>query len=180
MPLSLEQISDRIEIDDLLTRYTNAIDTKDWSLLDSCFTPDAHLDYTSAGGVAGDYPKVRQWLEKALAPFPMTVHFISNSSVELAGDEARARTYRSGHSVRDGGDPGLPGGGASESDRIRRAGRGRGDRLHGRNAPRRAPDSQLIAAHAHRRDPPPGARSLGQAPGGRARARGGADAGAPQ
>lgn len=91
--LSLEQISDRLQINDLLTRYTNAIDSKDWSLLDTCFTPDAHLDYTSAGGVAGDYPKVRQWLEKALAPFAMTVHFISNSTVELEGDEARARTY---------------------------------------------------------------------------------------
>ncbi len=94
MPLSPLEISDRIEINDLLTRYTVAIDTKDWSLLDSCFTPDAHLDYTSApGGVKGAYPEVRQWLEKALAPFPMTVHFISNSTVELAGDAARARTY---------------------------------------------------------------------------------------
>ena len=93
MPLSIEEISDRIEIDDLLTRYTVAIDTKDWKLLDQCFTPDAHLDYTSAGGVKGSYPEVRAWLEKALAPFPMTVHFISNTTVELDGDAARTRTY---------------------------------------------------------------------------------------
>ncbi len=92
MALSLQEVSDRIEIDDLLIRYTTAIDTKDWALLDTCFVADAHLDYTSAGGVAGDYPKVREWLEKALAPFPMTVHFISNSVVELDGDAAKART----------------------------------------------------------------------------------------
>lgn len=91
-PLSLEQISDRIEINDLLVRYTAAIDRKDWALLDTCFLPDAHLDYTSAGGVAGDYPKVRAWLEKALAPFPMTVHYVTNSVVELDGDRATART----------------------------------------------------------------------------------------
>ena len=91
--LSTQQISDRIEIDDLLVRYATAIDTKDWSLLDSCFTPDAQLDYTSAGGIAGVYPEVRQWLEKALAPFPMTVHALSNSTVALEGDEARARTF---------------------------------------------------------------------------------------
>ena len=90
--LSIQDLSDRLQINDLLTRYTVAIDQKNWSLLDSCFTPDAHLDYTSAGGVAGDYAKVRGWLEAALAPFPMTVHFISNSVVELAGDEATART----------------------------------------------------------------------------------------
>ncbi len=91
-PLSLQQVSDRIEINDLLIRYTTAIDQKDYALLDGCFTPDAHLDYTSAGGIAGDYPKVRTWLEKALAPFPMTVHYVTNSVVELEGDTARART----------------------------------------------------------------------------------------
>ena len=91
--LSLEQISDRIEIDDLLTRYTRAIDTKDWKLLDTCFTPDAPVDYTSSGGTKGAYPEVRAWLEKALAPFPMTMHFISNSTVTLEGDSARTRTY---------------------------------------------------------------------------------------
>jgi hypothetical protein len=92
MPLSLQQVSDRIEINDLLIRYTVAIDKKDYTILDTCFTADAHLDYTSAGGVAGDYPKVRAWLEKALAPFPMTVHYVTNSVVELDGDAATART----------------------------------------------------------------------------------------
>ena len=91
--LSTREISDRLQINDLLIRYTVAIDKKDWELLDTCFTPDAHVDYTSAGGVAGDYPKVRAWLEKALAPFPLTVHAIANSVVEFDGDRATARTY---------------------------------------------------------------------------------------
>jgi len=90
--LSIREISDRIHIHDLLIRYTRAIDTKDWALLDTCFTPDAHLDYTATGGTAGAYPEVRAWLEKALAPFPITVHYITNSAVELDGDRARART----------------------------------------------------------------------------------------
>ena len=91
--LTIEEISDRLQIDDLLTRYTVAIDTKDWELLDRCFTSDAQLDYTSAGGVKGPYPEVRQWLEKALAPFTMTLHYITNSTVCLDGDAATARTY---------------------------------------------------------------------------------------
>ena len=90
--LSIQELSDRLQINDLLTRYTVAIDQKDWSLLDTCFTKDAHLDYTSAGGIAGDYPKVRKWLEGALAPFPMTLHYVTNSVVELNGDAATART----------------------------------------------------------------------------------------
>jgi len=93
MAYSLEELSDRLEINDLLTRYTAAIDTKDWNLLDTCFLPDAKVDYTATGGVKGGYPEVREWLAKALAPFPTTVHYITNSTVDLAGDEARARTY---------------------------------------------------------------------------------------
>jgi hypothetical protein len=93
MALSTQEISDRIEINDLLTRYTVAIDTKDWKLLDTCFTPDAQLDYTQTGGIKGAYPEVRAWLEKALAAFPVTVHFISNSTVNLDGDKASTRTY---------------------------------------------------------------------------------------
>jgi 3-phenylpropionate/cinnamic acid dioxygenase small subunit len=92
MALSLQQISDRIEINDLLIRYTKAIDQKDWNLLDTVFTPDAEADYVSSGGIKGRYPEVRAWLAKALAIFPVTVHYVTNSEVTLAGDRASART----------------------------------------------------------------------------------------
>jgi 3-phenylpropionate/cinnamic acid dioxygenase small subunit len=91
--LSLQQISDRIEIQDLLTRYALAIDTKDWSLLDTCFVADAKIDYTSTGGKKGPYSEVRPWLEKVLSPFAVTMHYVGNTSIELEGDRARARTY---------------------------------------------------------------------------------------
>lgn len=91
--LTPEQIADRIEIQDLLTRYTVALDQKDWAKLDTCFTPDADVDYTSTGGTQGKWPEVRKWLEMAMSPFPMTMHFISNTTVELDGDRAHTRTY---------------------------------------------------------------------------------------
>ena len=92
-PLSLQEMSDRIEIQDLLTRYALAIDTKDWTLLDTCFVADAHLDYTSTGGKKGPYPEIRKWLADALSRFAVTMHFIGNTSVRVEGDRARARTY---------------------------------------------------------------------------------------
>jgi 3-phenylpropionate/cinnamic acid dioxygenase small subunit len=92
MALSLQDISDRIEINDLLIRYTKAIDQKDWRLLDTVFTPDAELDYVSSGGIKGGYQEVRAWLEKALAIFPATLHYVTNSEVTLQGDRASART----------------------------------------------------------------------------------------
>jgi 3-phenylpropionate/cinnamic acid dioxygenase small subunit len=105
--LSLEEISDRIEIDDLLIRYTVAIDTKDWELLDSVYTPDAKIDYTTSGGIKGEYPEVRAWLAKALAPFTMTQHLISNSVVNVDGDSATARTMVFNPMGRDDGEGGL-------------------------------------------------------------------------
>ena len=39
--MDLAQISDRLEIEALLTRYTRAIDTGEWDRLDDVFTPDA-------------------------------------------------------------------------------------------------------------------------------------------
>ena len=92
MALSLQELSDRIEINDLLIRYTKAIDQKDWKLLDTVFTPDAEVDYVSSGGIKGSYAEARAWLEKALAPFPITLHYVTNSEVTLAGDRASART----------------------------------------------------------------------------------------
>ena len=91
--LSLQEISDRIQIQDLLTRYALAIDTKDWALLDTCFVEGAHIDYTSTGGRKGPYSEVRRWLQKVLSGFAVTVHYIGNIGVELEGDRARARTY---------------------------------------------------------------------------------------
>jgi hypothetical protein len=93
MALSQQEISDRIEIQDLMVRYARAIDTKDYGLLDTCFMPDAHVDYVSSGGTKGAYPEVRQWLEKALAPFPAMMHLVANNQVKLDGDRASSRTY---------------------------------------------------------------------------------------
>jgi len=106
MTLTLQEVSDRIEINDLLVRYAKAIDTKDWALLDTCFLPDAHVDYVSSGGVAGPYPEVRAWLEKALAIFPVTVHAISNSEIDLDGDRATGRTIVSNPMQLPAGDGG--------------------------------------------------------------------------
>ena len=104
MPLSNQEISDRLEINDLLTRYCTAIDAKDYELLDECFTPDAKVDYVSSGGIAGSYPEARAWLEMALAPFPLRLQSLTsedgkrwgNTSPEgqIPDPSTRERTWR--------------------------------------------------------------------------------------
>lgn len=54
----LEALADRLAIEDLLTRYASAVDRRDWGLYRSVFTDDAHIDYTSAGGIAGSLEEV--------------------------------------------------------------------------------------------------------------------------
>ena len=92
--MELAEISDRIEIEQLMVRYVEAIDAKDWDLLDSVFTHDAFLDYESSGGPAGKgaYPVIKEWLKGNLAIFPMTQHMIGKSLVEIDGDTASCRT----------------------------------------------------------------------------------------
>lgn len=90
---TLQAIADRIEIDDLLTRYATAVDTRDWDLYAGCFTPDAFIDYTSAGGIRGTLAEVKQWLAAVMVTFPMTQHVVCNRTVQVTGDTATCRSY---------------------------------------------------------------------------------------
>ena len=91
--LDLQQISDRIEIADLLTSYTRAIDTGEWDRLDDVFTPDAHIDYTATGGLEGSYPEVKTWLAQTLPMFPRRQHIVAQSEVILEGGAAAVTAY---------------------------------------------------------------------------------------
>jgi 3-phenylpropionate/cinnamic acid dioxygenase small subunit len=88
----LLELRDRLAINDLLVRYAWAIDTKEWDTLDTVFTPDAKIDYTRTGGIAGSLAEIKPWLAESLAAFPATQHLLSNSQVTIEGDTATART----------------------------------------------------------------------------------------
>ena len=73
--MDLQEISDRLEIADVVTRYTRAIDTGDWDKLDTVFTPDADIDYVQSGGIHDTYAVVKPWLAEMLpAFFPHRMH----------------------------------------------------------------------------------------------------------
>jgi len=94
--MDLQQISDRLEIQDVLTRYTRSIDEGKWDGLDTVFTPDAQIDYTESGGIAGSFPEAKKWLAETLpAFFTATLHTIGQVSVEYdnTGDEAQVVAY---------------------------------------------------------------------------------------
>ncbi len=92
MPLSVHELSDRLEINDLFVRYAYCIDTGDFDGLDDVFSADAVIDYTATGGPRGTLPEIKEFLTKAMALFRSSQHMISNSAVVLNGDTAEART----------------------------------------------------------------------------------------
>lgn len=86
----LASMRDRIEVEDLLTLYCTVIDSRRFDLLDRVFTPDAVIDYTRSGGIRGALPQVQGWLEKALAPFVVVQHLVSNFVVETEDDHGKS------------------------------------------------------------------------------------------
>jgi len=86
--MDLRTLADRLQIDDLLTSYTRAIDTGDWDRLDAVFTPDAEIDYTSTGGIAGRYPEVKSWLAENLPMFPRRQHVLGQKEVSVDPEPA--------------------------------------------------------------------------------------------
>lgn len=93
--MDLAQISDRLEIEDVLIRYTRAIDTGDWDRLDTVFTPDAAIDYTQTGGIADAYPAVKAWLAENLPMFPRRMHTLGQVEIRMepGADEADVAAY---------------------------------------------------------------------------------------
>jgi hypothetical protein len=90
--MSLQALSDQQEIRALIVRYSNALDSRRFELLDEIFTPDAYIDYRATGGIDGRYPQIRSWLPPAVTAFPRMCHLVGNIQVTLAGDAASART----------------------------------------------------------------------------------------
>lgn len=82
-------MTDRLAIEEVLIRYTRAIDTGEWDRLDEVFTPDAAIDYTQSGGIEGSYAEVKPWLADNLPIFPKRMHTLGQVEVrhrEVAPD----------------------------------------------------------------------------------------------
>jgi ketosteroid isomerase-like protein len=90
--MTLEEVSDRLEIQDLLVDYSHAIDTHDWDALDNVFTDDAFIDYTAMGGTKGNLKETKEFLSGVMPRFSSYQHMVATSKVTLDGDIAYGRT----------------------------------------------------------------------------------------
>ena len=104
MSLSIQHISDRLEIQDILTRYCYAVDDRNWDRYRQLFTPDAVIDDTVTGGIKSGVEEHIPYMKKALSKVLLSQHAISTTLVELNGNEAAVRAHCSCPLVLDTGE----------------------------------------------------------------------------
>ncbi|MEV0044023.1 nuclear transport factor 2 family protein [Nocardia rhamnosiphila] len=92
--------TDRDAVADTVNRYTYALDSRDWDLLDEVFTPDAVARYGAEApavrGRAGIVAMIRSFLDRC-GP---SQHLLGNHVVDIDGDTAtsicKARVLHTG------------------------------------------------------------------------------------
>jgi 3-phenylpropionate/cinnamic acid dioxygenase small subunit len=84
--------SDREQISDVLIRYATGIDSRDWNLFRTCFTPDVKADYGEVGAW-NDVEGITQYMEATHKDMASTNHMISNIAIDQRHDEATATSY---------------------------------------------------------------------------------------
>jgi ketosteroid isomerase-like protein len=107
-PFTLQQLADRAAIQDVVIRYANALDRRDYDEVASCFTSDARAVYAGvelapgADSIISFLKQLRQPLHERHAG----THLAANLLITLAGDEASAESYVIAYAVP--ADPGAP------------------------------------------------------------------------
>lgn len=93
MSLLPEEISDRLEIGDLLTRYCYAVDDREWNAYRDLFTHDAVIDDRVTGGIVSGVEEHVHYLKKALAKVQLSQHAISTILIDVNGNDAKVRAH---------------------------------------------------------------------------------------
>lgn len=92
MTLSMQEMSDRFELADLMVGYCYAVDDRDFDALDRFFVPDAVIDYREMVPFIGNLAEVKAFLAASLAPVPMFQHAVSTTQYTFDGDRAETRS----------------------------------------------------------------------------------------
>ncbi|MGD0592777.1 MAG: nuclear transport factor 2 family protein [Acidimicrobiales bacterium] len=90
--MDLQEISDRLEIQDLIARYCHAIDRRQLDELDAIFTADAVMDYTAFGAPRAGLAEMKGFLADVLAAHVAYYHLAATSTITIEGDRAECHT----------------------------------------------------------------------------------------
>lgn len=90
--MTLQDVADKLEIQELLARYCHALDQQDWPAFRRVFAPNAVLDFSAFGGPHGSVDELEAFLLPILSGLANTQHTVSTVKIDLQGDRAQARS----------------------------------------------------------------------------------------
>ena len=123
---------DERAITTVLHDYARALDARDWPLLESLFTPDAVVDYSSEGGpVCHGRAAVVADCKDDFTGLDATSHLIGNIAMAVDRDGARVSSLVHAWHFRAGADRRID---AAVGRRLRRPARPHAERLANRRA----------------------------------------------
>lgn len=102
----LAELLDRQAIIDTAIRYTWALDSNEWDMLDDVFIPEATTNFMRAEPEEG-LAAIKERVSSSLGHLDDSQHIVSNHQVVLDGDQATHRCYLHAQHIRrgvDGGD----------------------------------------------------------------------------
>jgi len=79
------------EIQQVLYRYALAVDSREYDLLDECFTKDASFQMADAGTFTVE--EYKELCRKVLPTLDVTQHVVSNAAIRVMGGRALSRSY---------------------------------------------------------------------------------------
>ena len=89
MTQRLQDLLDRVAIEDQIKHYASLIDTKQFHRLEEVLMPGAWIDYTASGGEKGTLEEMRTFLSRSMAPF-RSQHLMTNVEVTFSPDRNTA------------------------------------------------------------------------------------------
>ena len=87
---ALRRLLDREAIIECIVRTTRGPDRYDWELFGSAYHSDAEEDH---GSFVGGFDGVKEFIANAMTNFDGHQRYVSNFSIDIAGDEAHCESY---------------------------------------------------------------------------------------
>ncbi len=106
---TIQYLTDRNALRDLMARYYQAVDRRDFDTVAACFTEDAYVHFRlDQRGTTGAETRGREAILgfiRGVARYSVTTHFMGNHLAEINGDDAEVETYAIAHHRDDSAKP---------------------------------------------------------------------------
>jgi hypothetical protein len=92
MTYSVEEVADRLAINDALIRYCHALDDHDYETLDTVFLDSCVIDLTAAGAMRDEWKEVKKFFRRLRDTCTRDMHFFGVSRITFT--DARRESAR--------------------------------------------------------------------------------------